>query len=75
MIPRYSRPAMSEIWTEQDKLRRWLEIEVLACEGIQWMRSHCFHSKKPAVELQEHSPSTHDRRCVRVGRLVIYFLS
>ena len=34
MIPRYSRPAMAEIWTEQAKLRRWLEIEVLACEGM-----------------------------------------
>jgi adenylosuccinate lyase len=34
MIPRYSRPAMAEIWNEQDKLRRWLEIEVLACEGM-----------------------------------------
>jgi hypothetical protein len=44
-------------------------------EGTPRMRSNCFHSKKPAVELQEHSPSTHDRRCVRVGRLVIYFLS
>ena len=34
MIPRYSRPAMAGIWTEEAKLRRWLEIEVLACEGM-----------------------------------------
>jgi adenylosuccinate lyase len=34
MISRYSRPAMAGIWTEEAKLRRWLEIEVLACEGM-----------------------------------------
>jgi adenylosuccinate lyase len=34
MIPRYSRPAMAGIWTEEAKLRRWLEVEVLACEGM-----------------------------------------
>ena len=34
MIPRYSRPAMAGIWTEEAKLQRWLEIEVLACEGM-----------------------------------------
>ena len=34
MIPRYSRPAMAGIWTEEAKLRRWLEIEVLACGGM-----------------------------------------
>ncbi|MEM9446098.1 MAG: adenylosuccinate lyase [Verrucomicrobiota bacterium] len=34
MIERYSRPAMRAIWTEQAKLDHWLEIEVLACEGM-----------------------------------------
>jgi len=34
MISRYSRPAMAGIWTEEAKLRCWLEIEVLACEGM-----------------------------------------
>ncbi|MBI4028353.1 MAG: adenylosuccinate lyase [Verrucomicrobia bacterium] len=33
MIPRYSRPEMSAIWTEQNKLAIWLRIEILACEG------------------------------------------
>lgn len=34
MILRYSRPAMREIWSEDSKLRHWLETEVLACEGL-----------------------------------------
>ncbi len=33
MISRYSRSEMSGIWTEQNKLTIWLQIEVLACEG------------------------------------------
>jgi len=33
MIPRYTRPAMGAIWTEEAKLARWLEIEILACEA------------------------------------------
>ena len=34
MIPRYSRPEMAALWSEDAKLDHWLEIEVLACEGM-----------------------------------------
>jgi adenylosuccinate lyase len=34
MIQRYSRPEMRAIWTEEAKLNHWLEIELLACEGM-----------------------------------------
>src|SRR5271155_2786132 len=34
MIPRYSRPEMAALWSEAAKLNHWLEIEVLACEGM-----------------------------------------
>ena len=33
MIPRYSRPEMSTIWTEQAKYERWLEVEIAVCEA------------------------------------------
>ena len=33
MIPRYSRPAMTRIWSEESKLARWLEVELVALEG------------------------------------------
>ena len=34
MIPRYTRPEMGAIWTDENKFRTWLEIEVLACEAM-----------------------------------------
>ena len=33
MIPRYSRPAMSAIWSEEAKLGRWLEVELAVCRA------------------------------------------
>jgi adenylosuccinate lyase len=33
VIERYTRPEMGAIWTEEAKLERWLEIEILACEA------------------------------------------
>ena len=33
MIPRYSRPAMAAIWTEEAKLARWLEVELAVCRA------------------------------------------
>src|SRR5262249_15977299 len=34
MIERYSRPEMAAIWSEEEKLRIWLEVELLACEAM-----------------------------------------
>ncbi len=34
MIPRYSRPEMSRIWTDENKFAIWLRVEVLACEAL-----------------------------------------
>lgn len=33
MIDRYTRKEMGAIWTEENKYRAWLEIEILACEA------------------------------------------
>ncbi|MBX6394886.1 MAG: adenylosuccinate lyase [Alicyclobacillaceae bacterium] len=33
MIPRYTLPEMAAIWTEENKFRMWLEVELLACEA------------------------------------------
>ncbi len=33
MIARYTRPEMGRIWSEEHKLKVWLEIEILACEA------------------------------------------
>ena len=32
MIERYTRPEMKEIWTDEGKYRRWLQVEVAVCE-------------------------------------------
>jgi adenylosuccinate lyase len=33
MIERYTRPEMGSIWTEENKYKIWLDIELLACEA------------------------------------------
>ena len=34
MILRYSRPEMRAIWTDENKLKIWLQIELLASEAL-----------------------------------------
>jgi adenylosuccinate lyase len=34
MVPRYSRPAMAEIWSPETRYRIWFEIEALAAEAM-----------------------------------------
>ena len=36
MIPRYSLPEMTAVWSDQARMNQWLRIEVLACEA--WAR-------------------------------------
>ena len=33
MIPRYSRPAMARIWSAENRLDKWLAIEIAVCEA------------------------------------------
>ena len=34
MIPRYSRDRMSAVWSPENRYRKWLDIEILACEAM-----------------------------------------
>ncbi len=34
MISRYSRQEMAKIWTEENKLQKWMEVELAALEGL-----------------------------------------
>jgi adenylosuccinate lyase len=34
MIPRYSRPEMTKIWSDDTRFEIWLEVETLALEGM-----------------------------------------
>lgn len=33
MIDRYTRPEMGSIWTEENKFRKWLDVELAVCEA------------------------------------------
>jgi adenylosuccinate lyase len=33
MIERYTLPEMGRIWSDENKLSKWLEFEILACEA------------------------------------------
>ena len=34
MISRYTRPAMGDIWTEQNKVQKWLDVELAALDAL-----------------------------------------
>ena len=34
MIPRYTRPAMGTVWSDQNKFQQWLEVELAATETL-----------------------------------------
>ncbi len=34
MIPRYTLPEMAKIWSDENKFKIWLEIEILICEAL-----------------------------------------
>ena len=33
MIDRYSRPAMKQVWSDENKYMKWMEVELAACEA------------------------------------------
>ena len=33
MIPRYSRPEMAQVWSEEHKYETWLQVEIAVCEA------------------------------------------
>jgi adenylosuccinate lyase len=33
MIERYSRPRMKQVWSDENKFKKWLEVEIAACEA------------------------------------------
>src|SRR5438445_2517178 len=34
VIARYSRPAMARVWSDEEKLARWLDVELAALDGL-----------------------------------------
>ena len=57
MIPRYSRPAMTNLWEPESRYRTWLLVEILACEanaklGLVPARSLATIKKKAAFDVK-----------------------
>ena len=52
MIPRYTRPEMARIWTDQRKFETWLEIELMACEALAELGEI---SQQAVLEIKEKS--------------------
>ncbi|MGM0924187.1 MAG: adenylosuccinate lyase [Bacillota bacterium] len=53
MIERYTRPEMGAIWTEENRFKAWLEVEILACEA--W--AELGHIPKEDVKLLRQNAS------------------
>jgi hypothetical protein len=58
VITRYSRPEMRAIWTDEDKLKIWLQIELLTSE-VDWKRHSILNG--------QGDPCSFDRTNVSMG--------
>ncbi|MGH3005155.1 MAG: adenylosuccinate lyase [Gaiellaceae bacterium] len=59
MIPRYSRPAMKRVWSEESKLARWLEVELAALDG--WAEVGAVPAGAVAAIRERAAPPTPER--------------
>ena len=57
MIGRYTRPAMGNIWTNENKFSIWKEIEILACEAHAEL-GDCGITKEDAAWIRSHANFT-----------------
>lgn len=58
MLERYSRPEMAAIWTEDNKFKAWLEVEILSCEA--WAERGVI-PKEDVKKLRENATFSLDR--------------
>ncbi len=58
MINRYTRPAMGQIWSEENKYRQWLEVELAATEALAEMGEV---PSEAAVLLRRHASVSAER--------------
>jgi adenylosuccinate lyase len=66
MIERYTREEMGAIWTEENKFKAWLEVEILACEAwselgvipkedVQQLRKNASFDMQRIYEIEEET--------------------
>jgi len=67
MIPRYTRPAMGKIWTDETRLTKWLEVELAATEAL----AECGQVPKDAAQkLRAAARPPRPERVVEIEREV-----
>ncbi|RXJ02369.1 adenylosuccinate lyase [Anaerobacillus alkaliphilus] len=66
MIERYTRPEMGAIWTDENRFKAWLEVEIVACEAwaelgdipkedVQKIRENASFDIKRILEIEEET--------------------
>ncbi len=75
MIPRYSRPEMSAVWTDENKFQTWFEIEALACEALAKLGQIPESAVKDIREKGKFDPKRIDEIEAEVKHDVIAFLT
>jgi len=55
MIERYTRPEMARVWSEENKLDKWLQVEIAVCES--WTK----RGKIPQEAMQKIRGARYDR--------------
>ena len=73
MIERYTLPEMGRLWTEENKYRNWLEVEIAACQanaeaGRVPMEAVEVIRQKAAFSVDTGQPSTPPNRQGRCTR-------
>src|SRR4030095_2067539 len=58
MIPRYTRPKMGAIWSDQNKYQRWLDVELAVVETL---AEHGIIPKQDAAEIRDRAACSVDR--------------
>ena len=55
MIERYTRPEMAKIWTDDNRFRKMLEVEILACEVLSergWIPAEALKTIKKKADIK-----------------------
>jgi adenylosuccinate lyase len=58
MIPRYTRPKMGAIWSDQNKYQRWLDVELAVVETL---AEHGIIPKQDAADIRDRAAFSVDR--------------
>jgi adenylosuccinate lyase len=73
MIPKYSRPEMAAIWSDQGKYDRWLQVEIAVCDA--WAeRGDIPREAAEKIRHARYNPEEMERYLKEIQHDVISFL-